>query len=186
AAFAGTPSRNQFKVTVQGLVEAPQLAIEPPMVDLARNIRREKGASPTLNTTALVHEAYLKLVRQDQFENRLHFFRIAAQAMRQVVYNYAEQRNAQKRGGKQADASLEGLELPLSDERVEEILSLEAGLRHLEAKQSRLGQVVACRFFAGLSVVETAKALETSPATVKRDWQLAKAWLYRYLSDASV
>jgi RNA polymerase sigma factor (TIGR02999 family) len=151
--------------------------------NLARNIRREKGATPTLNTTALVHEAYLKLVQQATYENRLHFFRVAARAMRQIVFTYAEHQQAQKRGGKEADLSLEGIELALPDHRWEEALSIEQGLRQLEQLQPRQGLVVECRFFGGMSVEETAKALSLSSATVKRDWNLARAWLYRFLQE---
>lgn len=151
---------------------------------LARNIRREKGDSQTLNTTALVHEAYLKLVIQSSYENRLHFFRIAARAMRQVIFNYAEEQHAQKRGGKAPVLSLEDQEIALPAYRWEEALSLDQGLRRLESARPRLGQVVECRFFGGLSIEETAAALALSPATVKRDWNLARAWLYRFLHDS--
>ena len=150
---------------------------------LARKIRREKGQSHTLNTTALVHEAYLKLVRQGSYENRLHFFRIAAKAMRQVILNYAEQQQAQKRGGKTPNLSLEGQEIGLPTNRWEEALSLEQGLQQLEVTKPRLVQVVECRFYGGLSVEETAETLAISPATVKRDWNLARAWLYQFMKD---
>jgi RNA polymerase sigma factor (TIGR02999 family) len=150
---------------------------------LARNIRRERGASPTLNTSALVHEAYLKLVRQDHYENRLHFFRVAAKAMRQIVYTYAQQQQAQKRGGNEPAFSLEGLELALPTHRWDDLLSIEQGLAALQTQSPRLAEVVECRFYAGLSVEETAQALSLSTATVKRDWSLARAWLHRFLTD---
>lgn len=148
---------------------------------LARNIRRERGATPTLNTSALVHEAYLKLVNQDHYQSRLHFFRVAAKAMRQVVYSYAEQKMAQKRGGNQPHLSLEEIEVMLPAANWEELLSLEQALKALEAQSPRLGKVVECRFFGGLTIEETALALDISEPTVKRDWRLAQSWLYRYM-----
>lgn len=150
---------------------------------LARNIRREKGQSPTLNTTALVHEAYLKLVRHGSYENRLHFYRLAARAMRQVIYSYAEQQGAQKRGGKSPVLSLGAQELGATSHRWDEALSIEEGLRQLEGVKPRLVQVVECRFYSGLTVEETAEVLTLSTATVKRDWNLARAWLYQFLRD---
>lgn len=183
-------SATDLTMYLQRYAQGEEEALEEmlPMVyqhlrNLARNIRREKGASPTLNTTALVHEAYLKLVQQGSYENRLHFFRVAARAMRQIVYTHAEKRQAQKRGGKEADLSLEGIELALPAHRWEEALSMEQGLRQLERLQPRQGQVVECRFFGDMSVEDTAQALNLSTATVKRDWNLARAWLYRFLQD---
>lgn len=149
--------------------------------NLARNIRRERGATPTLNTTALVHEAYLKMVRQPHYESRLHFQRVAAQAMRQVLYTYAEQQHTAKRGGNHEDMSLEGLDISLPVSRWEELYSLEQGMLELETRQPRQARVIECRFFGGLTLEETAQALDLSPATVKRDWNLARAWLYAFL-----
>ena len=150
---------------------------------LARNIRSEKGSPATLNTTALVHEAYLKLVNHSDYKNRLHFFRIAARAMRQIIFNYAEHKHAQKRGGKQSDISLDGLDFPLPEYRWEEAISIEQGLKKLEKVKPRLVEVVECRFFGGLNVEETAEVLNLSNATVKRDWNFARSWLYRFLQD---
>lgn len=184
------PDSPDITIHLQKLADGDQNAIGEalPLVyqqlkNLARNIRREKGATPTLNTTALVHEAYLKLVSQTSYENRLHFLRVAAIAMRQVVFSYAEQQQALKRNGEKVDAFQEGLGLLFPDYNHEEILSIEQGLQQLESFQPRQVQVVECRFFSGMTVEETAVALQLSPATVKRDWNLARAWLYRFFQD---
>jgi RNA polymerase sigma factor (TIGR02999 family) len=136
----------------------------------------------TLNTTALVHEAYLKLVKLDriQWKNRAQFFAIAAQAMRRVLVNYAVKRNAQKRGGGQPDVPLDDVVL-MSEKRADAILALDEALKRLAALHDRQHRVVECRFFGGLSIQETADVLGVSPATVKRDWSMARAWLNREL-----
>ena len=137
----------------------------------------------TLDTTALVHEAYLELAALDrlQFQSRAHFLAVAAQAMRRVLIDYAVRRGAQKRGGARRPVSLD--EVPLiADERGEELLALDEALERLAGIDERQCRVVECRFFGGMSIEETAEALDTSPATVKRDWTLARAWLNRELS----
>lgn len=144
---------------------------------LARVVRQGR-ATPTLNTTALVHEAYLKLVPDDEahFANRLHFMRIAARAMRQVLANAFRHRSAQKRGGDAPHVTLEehvmGGDLPPA-----QMLALDEALRHLDVVAPRQAAVVECRFFAGLSIPETAEVLGVSVATVNRDWRTARAWL---------
>ncbi|MDX1548009.1 MAG: ECF-type sigma factor [Rhodothermales bacterium] len=144
---------------------------------LAHVVRQGRG-SPTLNTTALVHEAYARLVPSEPLdvESRAHFFRLAARAMRFVLTDYARRRAAEKRGG--------GALVVSFDERVhkprvqaEEVLALDDALTRLEALDARQAQVVECRFFAGLTVEETAAALGVGAATVKRDWRAARAWL---------
>jgi RNA polymerase sigma factor (TIGR02999 family) len=153
--------------------------------------RRRWEGDPTLNTTALVNEAYLKLVRKDDhsWENRSHFFAVAARAMRQILINYVRAKHAQKRGGDVAKFSLDqlrealGRELAVSEERAEVLLALDEALQHFEREYPRASQVVECRFFGGMSIEETATALGVSTATVSRDWNLAKAWLYRGLRD---
>ncbi len=145
-------------------------------------LRRERS-SHTLNTTALVHEAYLKLVDQNDvtWKNRAHFYGVAAQAMRRILIDYARTRTRKKRGGKQQRVSLkESLGL-FSDEQSEELLALDESLQRLESINPRHGRVVECRFFGGLTIEETAAALDVSTATVSRDWQLARAWLKRDL-----
>jgi RNA polymerase sigma factor (TIGR02999 family) len=156
---------------------------------LAGRQRRRWGRDHTMNTTALVHEAYLKLVNAERLEagSRAHFFAIASRAMRQILMNYAKSKRRQKRGGDAPRVSLDELaEAPfpgpeLSGGEAELLLELDDALRRLEALSERQSRVVECRFFGGLSIPETATVLGASPATVKRDWALAQAWLYREL-----
>ncbi len=136
----------------------------------------------TLDTGALVHESYLKLRRLDRmrWRSREHFLAMAARAMRRVLVDYAEARRARKRGGASVPVTISSVPLA-ADQPGEEILALDEALRRLEAMSERQSRVVECRFFAGMSVEETAAALELSPATVKRDWVAARAWLNREL-----
>jgi RNA polymerase sigma factor (TIGR02999 family) len=157
---------------------------------VARAHRRRWQGDETIGTTALIHEVYLKLVGQEQVEarSRAHFLAIAGKAMRHVLSNYARARRTRKRGGDQERLPLEVLEaLPgagaLSDEQTDSAAALETALSRLEAENERLSRVVECRFFGGMSIADTAAALGTSPATVKRDWLLARAWLHRELHD---
>jgi len=142
-----------------------------------RHLRHER-ADHTMSTTALVHEAYLNLVDNQQLslQNRLHFFAIASRVMRRVLIWYARKRNAAKRGGGVSQLRLDDVEL-LSEHRTEELIALDQALDGLELLDQRLCRVVECRYFGGLSVEETADVLGISPATVKRDWKTAKAWL---------
>ncbi|NNF57979.1 MAG: sigma-70 family RNA polymerase sigma factor [Rhodothermaceae bacterium] len=153
---------------------------------LAHRQRRRWQGNNTLNTTALVNEAYLKLVGPAQIkaESRAHFFALAAKAMRHILCNYARDRSAQKRGGGVEKLSVDGLELPeqgasFSEEQADTLAALDEALRRLEQVDPRQGKVVECRFFGGLTIEETAAALGISPRTVKRDWALAQAWLHR-------
>jgi RNA polymerase sigma factor (TIGR02999 family) len=154
---------------------------------VARRVRWQSFGLETMNTTALVHEAYLKLVdqRSVNFQNRAHFFHVAARAMRQILINYANHCHAQKRGGKQKDLGLDQVEfqIPLSDHMVDDLLSLDEVLKKLTAINERQAQVVECRFFGGMSIEETSQALDVSPATVKRDWNFARAWLYQQMKE---
>lgn len=147
-----------------------------------RQLRAERG-DHTLQPTDLVHEAYLKLgaLERIEWKNRAQFFAIAAQAMRRVLVDYALSRRAAKRGGERRRVELDEAMLT-SDEQAEEVLALHDALSRLEAMNPRLVRTVECRFFAGLSIEETAVATGTSPATVKRDWAVARAWLNRELS----
>ena len=151
---------------------------------LAHRLRLGERPDHTLNTTALVHEAYLKLAGLDRLDwkNRAQFFAIAAQAMRRVLVTYAERRRAQKRGGGAPHVALDEGAL-LTDAQSEELLALDEALGRLQALSERQHRVVECRFFGGMTVEETAAALGLSPATVKRDWTLARAWLNRELRD---
>ena len=157
--------------------------VYPRLREIARARRGGWRGSDTVNTTGLVHEAYMKLAAggTGRYENRSHFFATAARAMRQVLINYAERRSAKKRGGGDRDVTLmEGD--AATDEALEEILSLNDALVKLATLSERQAQVVECLFFAGLTIEETAEALDISPATVKRDWSTARAWLYREMS----
>ena len=137
----------------------------------------------TLDTTALVHEAYLKLVdqRSSSFRDRGHFMAVAAKAMRHILVNYAERRRAAKRGGGAEHVPIEQFN-PVSEEAAEEVLALHEALDRLARLNERQARVVEARFFAGLPIELTAEALEISPATVKRDWKLASAWLHREIN----
>jgi RNA polymerase sigma factor (TIGR02999 family) len=136
----------------------------------------------TLNPTALVHEAYLKLVDQTwtSAQGRAYFFAAASRAMRQILVDHARRQVRTKRGGKQQAIPLEEHHLVM-DEFDAELLAVDDALRKLADFEPRAVRVVECRFFAGLSVEETAESLQISVRTVKRDWLLAKAWLYRSL-----
>ncbi|NBC16036.1 MAG: sigma-70 family RNA polymerase sigma factor [Bacteroidetes bacterium] len=136
-------------------------------------------ASHTLNTTALVHEAYLKLVDQTMVteKGRAYFFAAAARSMRQILVDHARRRKAMKRGGGQIPLNLDDQQIAV-DAFAAEMVDLDEALERLAALNPRHARVVECRFFGGLTVKETAKALDVSPRTVKYDWALAKAWLY--------
>jgi RNA polymerase sigma factor (TIGR02999 family) len=148
-------------------------------------LRRERGGH-TLQTTALVHEAYLRLVRVEEAEwqDRIHFFAVCARIMRRILVDHARKRASAKRGGRVV-IEREGTGLSLDDfpaseaERAFELLSLDDALTSLSRIDPRRAEVVELRFFGGLSVEETAEALKVSPQTVMRDWRLARAWLTR-------
>ena len=137
----------------------------------------------SLVTTALVHEAYLKLVdrRRASFNDRGHFFAVAARAMRQILVDQARKRSSQKRGGGLHRIDLDEQKVPLA-ERAAEVVALDEALTRLEVIEPRLGRVVELRYFGGLSVEETAEALDLSPPTVKRDWRKARLLLHRELT----
>lgn len=153
----------------------------------ARRQRKRWKGTPTLRTTALVNEAYLKLVDQEDrsWENRSHFFAVSATAMRQILIDRARRKRAEKRGGEAPRLSLEelreklGREAAMTEEDAEAFLILEDALEQLEEAHPRAARGVECRFFGGMTIEETAEALGVSTATVSRDWKQAKAWLYR-------
>ena len=153
----------------------------------ARQQRLHWQGDHTLNTTALVHEAYLKLIVQEQaqWSSRAHFFSIAAKAMRHILLDYARRRKAQKRGGNQKKLSLEEMReegkepLVLTEEHAESLLALEEALTRLETISEREARVVECRFFGGMTIKETAEALNLSTTTVSRAWTMAQTWLYQ-------
>ena len=153
------------------------------LLRIARRRLRSEREDHTLGATALVHEAYLKLVKLDKmrWENRAHFFAIAAQAMRNILIDYAVKRKAQKRGAGREKLGLDEVAAIVED-RADELLALDEALKQLETFDARQARVVECRIFAGLSIEETARALQISEATVSRDWMAARAWLNRELS----
>lgn len=151
--------------------------------DIANRALRGERPDHTLNSTALVHEAWLRLVELDRigWRDRAHFFGACAQIMRRVLISYARMRQAEKRGG------AAGVAVPLEDvvlaarSRPAELLALDEALARLEELSSRQARIVECRYFAGMSVEETAEALGISPATVKREWTVARAFLNQEL-----
>lgn len=165
----------------------PLDAVLPVVYDELRQIARHQLSSErgdhTLQPTALVHEAYLKLSRLDRIEwsSREQFFAVAAQAMRRILVDHAVSRRATKRGGGRTPVPLDEAVL-VSDDDAEQFLVLNDLLSRLEQMEPRLCRVVECRYFAGLSIEETAAALGISVATVKRDWTMARAWLNREMS----
>src|SRR3954470_19515838 len=147
-----------------------------------RHLRREQPGH-ALQATALVHEVYLRLVDVDRLtlQNRTHFFAVAAKLMRQILVDHARRQQAAKRGGGATMVSLEDAS-PAAQPLSVDVLALDQALDALSAIDARQGSVVELRFFAGLDIAETAEALGISPATVEREWAMAKAWLYRRLS----
>jgi RNA polymerase sigma factor (TIGR02999 family) len=149
----------------------------------SRELRKER-VGHTLNTTALVHEAYLKLVNNppsDTWNGRRHFFAIAARAMRQILVNYARNRSREKRGGKENPVTLNEA-VYLSEQKADEIMALDEALSRLEQLSKRQSQVVEYRYFGGYNMEEIAEILEVSIATVNRDWLTAKTWLFGQLN----
>ena len=146
---------------------------------LARSYMRRERPDHTLQATALVHEAYFKLVRQQSvnWEGRSHFFGIAARLMRRILIDHARGHLREKRGGAKEVLPLNEA-LVFSPERSEDLVKLDDALKRLSTIDARQGQIVELRFFGGLSVEETAAFLGISPKTVKRDWAIAKAWLH--------
>jgi RNA polymerase sigma factor (TIGR02999 family) len=149
----------------------------------ARQLRGEREGH-TLCTTALVNEAWLELSKLDRIrcESRSHFLAVAAQAMRRVLIDYAVARRRQKRGGGQPIEPMSDDALALVEQRTDELVALEEALQRLTAMGERYVRIVECRFYGGMSVEETAAALSISPATVKREWAIARAWLNRELA----
>ena len=166
---------------VRGLVDELLPIFYAYLKRLARRERNRVGAGSTLHTTALVHEAYLKLRATRSWNDEAHFLRAAALAMRHALVNHAEARKAAKRGGGAPHLPLEEA-LDLGAANDETLLALDEALQRLAQQSARLARVVECRFFAGFDENETARALGLSERTVRRDWTLARAWLYRELA----
>ena len=148
-------------------------------------LQSERG-NHTLNTTALVHEAYLKLIGQSQvsWKNRAHFFGVASIAMRRILINYAKQKKAAKRGGGVVAVTLME-DFVIKDARSDELIALDEAMERLTMINNRHGKIVEMRFFGGLNHEEIAAVLGVSVPTVRRDWRIARAWLHRELSSRS-
>ncbi len=158
--------------------------VERELHRLAHSYMRREDPNHTLQTTALINETYLRLIdqRKVQWQNRAHFFGIAARIMRRILLNYARDQNRLKRGGRAIHVSLsEAFIMPAEKDR--ELIALNDALDRLEAIDERKSKVVELRYFGGLSVEETAEVLKVSPITIMRDWQFAKAWLAREMQD---
>ncbi len=154
------------------------------LLHMARQRLSNERKNHTLSTTALVHEAYIKLVDFDQinWQNRDHLFGIASQIMRNILVDYAVKQNAQKRGGKQQRITL-GDRHAISEINIDDIIAIHQALDHLEKIDERQVRVVECRFFGGLTIDETSDALNISVPTVCRDWKIARAWLNREINN---
>jgi RNA polymerase sigma factor (TIGR02999 family) len=153
--------------------------------------RRGWQGDETMNTTALIHEAYVKLAAADEpdWQSRAHFLAVSARAMRQILIDYARGKKAQKRGGDRVAVTLDERKLEdpspeITDERAESLIALDESLKRLSRRAERQGRVVECRFFGGMNIADTAAALDVAAATVERDWAMAKAWLYRDMQQA--
>ena len=146
-----------------------------------RHVNRER-AGHTLQTTALVNEAFIRLVGQQDvdWQNRTHFFAVSAQVMRHILVDYARQRASGKRGGEFRHVTLDG-ELVVSDERSAELVALDDALEVLATVNPRGSRIVEMRYFGGMNNMEIAQVLQLSETTVERDWRLARAWLHREL-----
>ena len=153
---------------------------------IARNQLRGESEDHTLRTTELVHEAYMKLVAHQsvEWQDRQHFFAVAARAMRQVLVDYARRRTAEKRGGTTPDVPLDRITLR-QETGPADLIALDDALERLGDRDERMAKVVECRFFGGYTIRETADVLDISRSTVKRDWRAARAWLNRELGPAS-
>lgn len=158
--------------------------VEKELRRLAHGYMRREDPDHTLQTTALVNEAYLKLIDQKKtrWQNRAHFFAIAATVMRRILLNYARDRQREKRGGKAVQVSLSHVD-NMSMEKYDDFIALDEALEHLAAVDERKVRVVELRFFGGLEIEEIAEVLKISPITVMRDWKFARAWLLREMEN---
>ena len=147
---------------------------------LAQGYLQGERTDHTLQATALVHEAYIRLVdwKNITWQNRAHFFALAAQVMRRILVDHAREKQAQKRGGGLTKLSLEEA-VSFAQQREVDLVALDDALHELEKLDATQSKIVELRFFGGLTIEETAEALRISPATVKREWTLAKAWLHK-------
>jgi len=187
-----TPSSSQQEVTQllkdwsggdEGALGKLIPLVQPELHRLAHHYMSRERAGHTLQTTALLNEAYLQLVDDPKrnWQNRTHFMAAAAQLMRRIIVDYARERRSLKRGGGALKVSLDEAAL-VTEKQSEELLALDEALERLGVQDPRQSQIVELRYFGGLTVEETAEFLKLSHRTVKREWRMAKAWLYRALS----
>ncbi len=169
----------------QGALEKLAPIVYDELHKLARRYMKRERSGNSLQTTALVNEAYLRLIgyKRAQWQNRAHFFAVSAQMMRSILVDHARRHNL-KRGRGVKHCSLEEA-AAVGNERAADLVALDDALNELARLDSRKAQVVEMRFFGGLSAEETAEVLKVSPITVRRDWSTAKAWLYREMSGAA-
>jgi RNA polymerase sigma factor (TIGR02999 family) len=186
-----TIGSNQVTVLLRQWSEGDANALEqltPLVYDelhrLAHQHMRRESAGHVLQTSALINEAYLRLVDQPgiQWESRAHFFGIAARLMRRILVDDARKRNSAKRGGSLIQVPLDEVE-NLAQQQAANVVAVDEALRRLEAIDARQSQIVELRFFGGLSIEETAESLKISPGTVMRDWTFARAWLKSQMKD---
>jgi RNA polymerase sigma-70 factor (ECF subfamily) len=158
--------------------------VERELHRLARHYMRRENAGHTLQTTALVNEAYLRLIGQKHvhWKNRAHFFALSAELMRRILVDHARKRKSAKRGGSPWKVSLDDV-MAVSPERGTDLIAVDEALHRLAAIYPRKAKIVELRFFGGLTVEETAEALHISAPTVMREWSMAKAWLYNSLNE---
>lgn len=187
------PSHQITQLLVQWS-EGNQLASEQlfPLIyeelrQMARRYIRRQSAGHTFQTTELIHEAYLKLAKQDvqNWQNRSHFFGVAAQAMRHILVDYARSKQSQKRGGWQERITLADNTAISKEQRSDEIVALDEALKRLAELDERKSRVVELKYFGGLTNEEIAEVLKISPETVKRDWRFSRTWLLRELANES-
>ena len=160
--------------------------VYPELRRLAKRQMRRESPEHTLQTSALINEAYLKLVDQQnvQWQNRAHFFAVAAQVMRHILVDHARSRNYAKRGGGATKLPLDEA-MALTEQRAAQLIALDDALTDLAGLDARKSQVIELRFFGGLSLEETAEVMKTSPSTVQREWRAAKAWLHHTMTIAT-
>ncbi len=171
----------------QQALEALVPLIYKELRNLAHNFLYRERPGHTLQTTALVHEAYLKLIDQNdaRWQNRAHFFAIAAQAMRRILIDSARKHAAAKRGGPQEELSLDEV-ADIALEPDGNLLKLDEALNQLAKIDPRQSRIVELRYFGGLTIEETAEVISVSPATVKREWMMARAWLHQEISESGL
>jgi RNA polymerase sigma factor (TIGR02999 family) len=168
----------------EGALEKLLPLVQPELHRLAHHYMSRERAGHTLQTTAILNEAYLRLVENTQppWQNRTHFVAATAQLMRRIMVDHARERQSLKRGGGALRVTLDEAAW-VTETRSAELLALDGALESLAAQDPRKNQIVELRYFGGLTVAETAEFLKLSPRTVEREWTMAKAWLYRALTE---